>query len=129
MHISNNAKNRVLLVSSDMYQANKLKDHIKTPLVECECVNDVETAKKILSCRRMKVLAIDSNLKKLSDNNNVKDFVNEIKSLSCDTKVVVYNGVCNRTIQRRIRRKGADGYLSHKNSIKNVAGSVRRVLD
>ncbi len=111
-----------------MYQMHQLSRHLNNPSLECEYVMDIETAERILACRAMNIIVIDSTLKEFEDDNCMKDFIQSLKATFVDTKIVIFNGIGNRTIQRQFRRKGADGYLSSNNSMKTVAGSVSRLL-
>ncbi len=120
-------KHRVLLVGRDAYQINAISEHLSAPVVECEAVMNVETAKNVLSCRSMDVMVIDSALGS-PDKKTMQQLFEGLRPRSGKIKIVVYNGVCNRTLQRQIRRLGADGYLSSKNNMKSVAGSVKRIL-
>ncbi len=118
---------RVLLVGRDIFQLSELRELLNSPTTECESVVNIKTAKQILDCRAMDVMVIDSKLKPWAGDYKGA-FVKNLKNSYANTGIVVFNGVRNRTIQRRIRRSGADGYLSDNNNMKNVAESVIRVL-
>ena len=117
----------MLLVSQNIWELNKLLNHLASPMVECEKALDLETATKILSTRSQDVLVIDSELTN-PPHEKMSDLVETLKSDFHNVRIVVFNGVSNRSVQRRIRRRGADGYLSGKNNIKKVAGSVQRFI-
>ncbi len=119
---------RILLVGRDKLQLNELSEHLDLPTVECESALDITTAEKALSCRCLDVMVLDSTLPTPPHRKKMKDTIEGLKSSFNTTKIVVFNGVSNRTLQRRIRRCGADGYLSSKNNMKRVAGSVRKLL-
>lgn len=120
-------RHRILLVGSDVCKINRIKDHLNASAVECELVIDMPTAMKILARRSMDVMVIDSMLES-SDKQRMSRLLEGLKSSHRDVRIVIFNGVSDRTLQRQIRRRGADGYLSSKNSMKSVAGSVKRLL-
>ena len=58
----------------------------------------------------------------------VRELIRRLKELAPSAKLVVFNGVSNKVTQRRLRRLGADGYLSERSDLGAVARSVERVL-
>ncbi len=128
MDVSHGKKFRVLLVGRDFYQINTIRAHLSELDLECESVMDIDTARQVLSSRFMDVMALDSTLES-PDTGRLRDLLEGFKSDHAGTSIVVYNGVSNRTLKRRLRRHGADGYISTNNDMKSVAASIRRVLD
>jgi len=43
-------------------------------------------------------------------------------------KVVIFNGITGKASQRRLRRMGADGYLSKRSGIEALERSARRLM-
>lgn len=119
---------RILLAGKKLRELNGIREHLELPLAECESVMDIETARQLMACRRFDLIVLDSMLAPDAEMKQMKNMVEMLKSRCNGIKIVVFNGVSNRTIQRRIRRRGADGYLSSKNDMKKVAGSVRKLL-
>ncbi len=129
MRLSCGNTHRVLIAGGDKCQLNELRENLTFSPIECESVVNLKTAKQVLKCRTMDVLVIDSMaILDHQDQKEAEELLKGLKADFSDTQIVIYNGVRNRSLQRRLRRSGADGYLSDKNNMKNVAGSVLRLL-
>jgi DNA-binding NarL/FixJ family response regulator len=95
-------------------------------MFECEVALNVETARNVLSERQMDVVVMDQNMECVRE--VIPDILFEFKELDDNMKIIVFNGVADKSLQRKMRRMGADGYLSTKSDLEAVVRSTHRVL-
>ena len=118
---------RLLLVEQDPHVIDELRDLFAGRLYECEVALNVETAFTILQERQMDVAVVDANEESIPES-GIGELIDRFKELDPEMNIVIFNGTADKSVQRKMRRRGADGYLSEKSDIKAVARSTRRVL-
>ena len=118
---------RLLLVEQDWHVIDELRMRFAEGGFECEVALDVRTAQAILGERRMDGVVVDAVAAPPSVS-GVSRLVGRLKDACPGVKVVIFNGVADRATQRKMRRLGADGYLSKKSDLSAVERSVRRLL-
>ena len=96
-------------------------------MFECEVALNMETAWQVLDERRMDVIVVDAEDESI-DIEDIPDLIPRLKEKDEEMKVVIFNGVSDKKTQRKMRRLGADGYLSEKSDLSAVVRSVRRVV-
>lgn len=116
---------RVLIIVSDRRQIEELRNHFSGLGVECEVALDLETARVVLDERRMDLVIVDVSLPDIKSEPVIK----ELKDQDCDMKLVLFNGVKEKSEQRRMRRMGADSYLSEASDLNAVVRAVERNLE
>jgi DNA-binding NarL/FixJ family response regulator len=121
------ARRRVLLVADDPHLIDELRRLLARPHFECEVALDVETAWRILNTRRMDAVVLDAMLEDLPEAGE-GPLIRQIKEADPEVKLVVCKGACRKPLQRRMRRLGADGYVSRNSDPKAVVRSVERVI-
>ena len=118
---------RLLLVEEDPHIIDELRDLFASRLFECEVALSVETALQILNERRMDCIVIDAAVDAIPSS-AVPPLIKRLRERDEEMHIVVFNGISRKATQRKMRRLGADGYLSKKSDLAAVARSVRRVL-
>jgi len=116
---------RVLIIVSDRRQIEELRKHFSALGVECEVALDLETARVVLDERRMDLVIVDVSLPDIKSEPVIK----ELKDQDCDMKLVLFNGVKEKSEQRRLRRMGADSYLSEASDLNAVVRAAERNLE
>ncbi len=119
---------RLLLVEQDPHIIDELRDQFSGPMFECEVALNIDTAWQVLEERQMDAIVIDAADESI-DMDDIPEIIPKLKDADEEMKVVIFNGVSNKKNQRKMRRLGADGYLSEKSDLSAVVRSVRRVLD
>ncbi len=117
-------RRRLLLVEEDRHNIDELRDAFAQQGYECEVALDLETARNILQERMMDLAVVNADLAGFDSEAIIEEFKGDRPEMS----LVVYNGVRDRTEQRRFRRMGADSYLSEASDLKAVVRSVVNVL-
>jgi ActR/RegA family two-component response regulator len=115
---------RLLLVEEDRHAIDDLRDQFIEEGYECEVALDIDTARSILQGRLMDVSVINLALVMASDTN----LVEELKGYNPEMRVVLYNGTADKTEQRKLRRMGADSYLSESSDLNAVVRAAHRLL-
>ena len=91
---------------------------------ECEVALSLPTARRILRERRMDIAVLNSSV----DDVDEIDLIGELRAKYPRMKLVVYQGVKDKTHQRRMRNLGADSYLSESSDLGALARAATRVL-
>ena len=120
-------RRRLLLVEDDRHAIDELRDMLSEKGFECEVALGLETAQEILSERRMDAVIANAKCEQLPSG-GVRGLIGSLRKLAPSAKIVIFNGVTSKVLQRRLRRLGADGYLSERSDLRAVARSVERVL-
>ena len=118
------AGRRLLVVEEDRHNIDALRDAFGGLGYECEVALDLETAQTILGERRMALAVVNAQVPGVTD----ETLITELKRIAPDIRIVLYNGTSKKTRQRRLRRLGADSYLSTGDDMSTVVRSVQRVL-
>jgi len=118
---------RLLLVEQRPHVIDELRDLFPSPEFECEVAMNVETAFDILTERRMDGVVLDAGNDSIP-RGGVSGLISRFKEADKGMKVVIFNGVGRKATQRKLRRLGADGYLSKKSDLNAVSRSVRNAL-
>jgi ActR/RegA family two-component response regulator len=116
---------RLLLVEGDRHAIDDLRDQFGTEGFECEVALDIETARTILQERLMDVAVINLSLVTASED----ALIEELKAYNPGMHLVLYNGRADKADQRRLRRLGADSYLSESSDLNAVARAAHRLLE
>ena len=116
---------RLLLVEEDRHSIDALRDVFSDWGLECEVTLELETARNILSYRMMDVVVVNAALSGIKDETLVK----ELRDAAPQMLIVVYNGTTNRARQRRLRRLGADSYLSKTSELSAVVRAVQKLME
>ena len=119
---------RLLLVEQDPHVIDELRDHFAGPMFECEVALNMETAWQVLDERKMDAVVVDAADESV-DIEEIPDLISRLKEKDEEMSIVIFNGVSDKPTQRKMRRLGADGYLSEKSDLNAVVRSVGRVLD
>lgn len=115
---------RLLLVEEDRHAIDDLRDQFIEEGYECEVALNIDTARSILQGRLMDIVVINLSLVAATDIN----LVEELKDYNPDMRVVLYNGTADKTEQRKLRRMGADSYLSEASDLNAVARAAHRLF-
>ena len=118
---------RLLLVEHDRHAIDELRDMLSESGLECEVALGLQTAEEILSERHMDAVVVNVKCEPLPSG-GVWGLIRRLKKLAPATRIVIFNGVTNKLVQRRLRRLGADGFLSERSDLRAVARSVERIL-
>jgi len=116
---------RLLIVEEDRHNIDQLRDVFTEKGYECEVALDLETARRILRERFMDISAVNLATAGLKD----EELIGEFKASDPGMVLVLYNGTTKKTRQRRLRRMGADSYLSRNSDIGAVIRSIERVME
>ncbi len=116
---------RLLIVEEDRMQIDELRDIFVSKGFECEVALSMETAWRILGERKMGIVVVDVAMKGLKD----REIIAELKAKYPDMKLVAFNGTKKKTEQRKLRRLGADSYLSKASDLVAVGKAVERILE
>jgi len=119
---------RLLLIEYDRHVIDELRDMLAQSGFECEVALTVQTGLDILSERHMAGVVLNAKAESVPAN-GVPGLIRKFKGLAPETRVIIFNGVTSKLVQRRLRRLGADGYLSERSDLKAVGRSVQRVLN
>ena len=122
------AGSRLLFVEQDPHVIDTLRDMFSRCAFECEVALSVETAEVILAERRMNVIVVDATTDPLP-RGGIPSLIQRLRAADGEMKIVVFNGVGRKATQRRMRRLGADGYLSKKSDLNAVSRSVYRIMN
>ncbi len=115
---------RLLLVEEDRHSIDALRDVFSDWGLECEVTLEMDTARNILLNRMMDVVVVNAALSGLKEETLIK----ELRAGSAEMLIVVYNGTTNRARQRRLRRLGADSYLSKTSDLNAVVRAVQKLM-
>lgn len=118
-------RRRLLLVEDDRHSIDELRDIFTQQGYECEVALDFATARKILAERMMDLAVVNASLSAVSDEKLVQEFMAHDPSMC----LVIYNGTGDKARQRRLRRMGADSYLSEASDLRAVGRAVQKVLE
>ncbi|KPK59911.1 MAG: hypothetical protein AMK73_08395 [Planctomycetes bacterium SM23_32] len=118
-------RHRILLLEDDRHSIDELRDVFGERGYECEVALDLETARSILDNRMMDVAVINRAMLDLDD----RAIIRELKERDPHMKPVIYNGVKDKTHQRKMRRLGAASYLSSASDIAAVGRAVQRIIE
>ncbi len=116
---------RLLLVEEDRHSIDALRDVFSDWGLECEVTLDMGTARNILLNRMMDVVVVNAALSGAKEETLIKD----LRAGSAEMLIVVYNGTTNRARQRRLRRLGADSYLSKTSDLNAVVRAVQKLME
>ena len=122
------AGSRLLFVEQDPHMIDTLRDLFTQRAFECEVALSIETAEAILAERRMNMVVVDATTDPLP-RGGIPSLIQRLRAADGEMRIVVFNGVGRKATQRRMRRLGADGYLSKKSDLNAVARSVYRIMD
>ncbi len=116
---------RLLIVEADRHNLDDLRQAFMQEGHECEVALELDTALDILDVRRMHIAVVNTDLPAQED----EELVDMLKERAPKLRLVLYNGTTERARQRRLRRRGADAYLSEKSDIPAVIRAVERVIE
>jgi len=119
---------RLVLLEDKPKWIEQLQERFTPPEFECEVALTVKTARDIIAERHMDALVVDAAVESIP-RGGLGALVEEMKAAAPHTKVIVFNGATAKAMQRRVRRLGADGYLSKRSDLKALERSVRRIMD
>jgi len=118
---------RLLLIEHAPHVIDELREMFDGPEFDCEVALSVKCAFEILQERRMDAVIVDADFDGASGG-SIGAVIRRLKEKDPALKVVIFNGVTPKAAQRRLRRMGADGYLSKKSDTEAISKSVRRVV-
>jgi len=116
---------RLLLVEVDRHNIDDLRDAFGQLGYECEVALELDTARAILRERRMGMAVINARAIEIKE----EVLIEELKGIAPHLLLVIYNGTESKIRQRKLRRLGADSYLSAGNEMRAVVRSVRRLFE
>jgi len=119
---------RLLVVEHDAHVIDELREHFGGREFECEVAINVGTARRILAERRMDAIVLDATVESMP-RGGVPRLLKDLRAAYPEMRIIVFNGVARKATQRRMRRLGAEGYLSRNSNTKALARSVRRIMD
>ncbi|MHC4479702.1 MAG: response regulator [Planctomycetota bacterium] len=117
-------RRRVLLLEDQRHSIDDLRDVFNEKGYECEVALDLDTVWRILGERIMDLVVINARLPGVSD----EELIEQLKAHDPEMSIIIYNGTGEKARQRRLRRMGADSYLSKASDLGAVARAVERVL-
>lgn len=116
---------RLLIVETDRHSFDEMRQAFLGQGHECEVALDLETALNILDERRMDIAVVNTELAECED----EELVDRLQERARGIRIALYNGTTDRARQRRLRRRGADSYLSEDSDIPAVIRAVQRIID
>ena len=118
------AHRRMLIVDEDRHNYDDIRDHFLDIGYECEVALDQDTALDILGERQMDLIALNAEMSE-----DDEQMIERFKEACPGAGLVVYNGTCEKTEQRRLRRVGADSYMSEASDLSAVIRAIERVMN
>lgn len=116
---------RLLIVEEDRRSYDELRGALMELGYECEVALDMETARTVIGERRMGMAVVNVQMAEKPE----EELIREFKEASPGIRLVFYNGTTDKTRQRRLRRVGADSYLSTASDLGAVVRAVERVFN
>jgi len=116
---------RILIVDNARRSFDQLRDAFAGEGYECEVALELDTARKILAERLMDVAIVSADAVECDDETLVREFKRAVPPMG----VIIFNGTAKKNVQRRLRRLGADSYLSKSSDPNAVVRAVERVLE
>lgn len=116
---------RLLIVESDRHSFDELRAAFAEESLECEVALDLETALSILDERRMDLAVVNAQLAEEEE----EELIEKLHAKCPDMRLVLYEGTAERARRRRLRRMGADSYLTTASDLAAVARAAVRVLE
>jgi len=116
---------RLLIVETDRHSFDEMRQAFVQQGHECEVALDMETALNILDERRMHIAVINTELAECED----EELVDMLQERAPGIRLALYNGTSDRARQRRLRRRGAESYLSVDRGIRAVVRAVQHIID
>ncbi len=116
---------RLLIVEGDRHSFDELRGGLAELGYECEVALDIQTARSILTERRMDVAIVNARFGETDD----EELIAEMKAQDPSMRLVLYNGTAKGARRRRLRRMGADSYLSPSSDLPAVVRAARRVIE
>ena len=114
---------RLLLVEDQRHNIDELRDAFAEEGYECEVALDFATARYILHERMMDLAVVNSDLADMPDDRLIR----EMKSCNSAMFLVIYNGRATKARQRKLRRLGADSYLSKASDARTIIRAVHNI--
>ena len=114
---------RLLLVEDERHNIDELRDAFAEDGYECEVALDFATARYILGERMMDLAVVNSNLADMPDDRLIR----EMKASNPAMLLVIYNGRATKARQRKLRRLGADSYLSKASDTRTIMRAVHNL--
>lgn len=118
-------RRRLLIVEEDRRSYDELRSALMERGFECEVALNIKTARNIIAERRMAMLLVNTQLLDEPEEN----LIEELEEKAPNTRIVFYNGTTDKKRQRRLRRFGADSYLSTASDLGAVVRAVERVFE
>ncbi|NLW51321.1 MAG: response regulator [Candidatus Brocadiaceae bacterium] len=112
---------RLLLVENERHRIDELRDAFADDGYECEVALDFATARYIVGERLMDLAVVNSTLVEMPD----ERLVGELKAANPEMALVIYHGKATKARQRKLRRLGADSYLSKASDTISIIRAVR----
>ena len=114
---------RLLLLEDQRHNIDELRDAFADEGYECEVALDFATARYILNERMMDLAVVNTDLVDMPD----ERLIREMKSHNPAMFLVIYNGKAAKPRQRKLRRLGADSYLSKASDASNIIRAVHNL--
>jgi DNA-binding NtrC family response regulator len=118
-------RSRLLIVDDERHSFDHLRDIFAAAGYECEVALEVATALGILTERYMDVAVVNAALIPEDEEAMILEF----KAALPEMGLLVFNGKVPKSGQRRLRRLGADSYLSAPSELRSIVRGVERLLD
>lgn len=117
-------RGRILILESDRRSFDELREALLQRGYECEVALDVETARAIVQERRMAAAVLNVEVAGIEEEQLIEEFRQKWPGM----RLIFYNGSADRPRRRRLRRAGADSYLSAGGELAAVVRAAQRVL-
>ncbi len=115
---------RLLIVENDRHSFDELRAAFAEEGLECEVALDLETALSILDERHMDLAVVNAQLAEGDDEGLIESLHGKCPGL----RLVLYEGTAERARRRRLRRMGADSYLTTASDLGAVVRAATRVM-
>ena len=115
---------RLLIIEENRRFYDDLREALVAQGAECEVALDFGTASGILAERRMDLAVVNTDLTPGPD----EELIRVLKARAPRMRLVLYHGTAPQKERRRLRRLGADSYLTGVRDPADILRAVERVL-
>lgn len=116
---------RVLVIDDSPMIVDLLVKALNAAGVAAEAASDLATLDAALSIGHHELVLVDVNMPEMYGD-DVVEFLREQRKLSC--KLLLYSDIAEDELKVRVKRSGADGYISKSGGLEGAVAEVTRIL-